>query len=1440
MKLIKGLNRDSNPVNQPEGSWRDAENIVLNASGNLTIEEVRSHYYTQFFDDLCGIIPLDKDFIIFGSTFDDGVLTSYIYKISLTDNDIAIGTKILATTLYNFDKNYPIRGEYRYNYQGEVIIMWYSDWDVPRIFNIDDPGIELDSNKDFVDQTDVIHTQLFPISDVPEYTLVGVIDNGGELVSGVYQLTIQYKLIDDSYTNFHPLSNPIFVNPFSNKDDWYNIHAYEPGTQTSKYINFGITNLDTRYEIFRLGIVYKVAGVTKAYIGQEYTILNSSTIGLHSIIELEEIPIAEMLVGTSSFKRIGASTVIQNTLYVSDLEAYEDLSYQQYACNIKVEPVYTESVTMLDYKQSYKDEVVLFDKKGLMLNEVYALYIRFVRKIDGKFSQAFTIPGRERLTILVKDTGGDTTLEYETDYESTDNLEGDKYLNIYEYAKLFHFRDTSDGGDRLAYWENKDEIYPYDDEYNGKEVDAANGIDLREQLVRHHKMPSFYSYMESAGDINADKPITFESSSVESIDEHTIVMRNPQSYKSPSVFDVLETDIGEFRHRNEFHNTTTKKLIGRVRYTLTVVQTTGISQLRASIYHIHANGDTPTKIAYRQFRFRITVKDAIGYDIELEPNDSIVVFMGIGSGLPYDVICIGIVKLKITSSIESTSSLNGKILGLKISNIQIPDDIRNNYSHYEILYAKRQVSDMTVIGQGLITSATDEDYSSPPTTLDDNKRFYSFDALHNKIALGITHMSYMYQFSKVSLGGQLSSPPSPMGDDLIIPEDDVTKVTIVETYPITKSKYVPADFGHATPENENRDEFIALYFNSNSSDDMPPIKERLQVDGVGGNEDSGMTVIAINSFKPNVYKSFLNKELVRTGALYSTDRTDDGSDPPDPSDIYNISIQYGFDTVFTTYGVSTFTDYQEPVDPKDHVDLLLYYLLAVYSVSNIGYRYKDEYTLEQYFFPKVGFISIGFEGLKWFGGKSNKDEGSLWEKVAAITETDGLSKIPEYYGYDNDLNSVNDLSAVIIYNPDNEFITKFTSRIHRSVPQGKETLIQNWRIFKVNEYYDSVYNKGPVYNLDTDGRDLLIQHTSAMFVTKHLTELKFADGVVAALGQADIFQTLPQELIPTTEGYVGCQSRYASFRSKAGNLVVDREQGKIFLYNAGIVEEISANGLKYWFQQRLQYESEDNPIGNMSIDNPYAEFGITAAYDDKYNRILVAKNFTNVVSKINYSWTLSYYPSIKAWLSFHSYTPKLVFNTRVGTFTYDLEQLDEDTFELQFRKLNGNHTDQVEYDRLHECRIDVVFNTPQVVNKRYLSIIWNTIVTDKEKRTYYDRTFTKIVVYNYNRHSSLIELTNYIFPTSSTSNVGNMRNTGGVWKFNEFRDLLKTKTVVTMDEFDIEELQFEAIPAGDKQTDWTAQSMFLDNFIVVRFIFQDEDRFIQINNVDANSQVVAR
>ena len=239
-------------------------------------------------------------------------------------------------------------------------------------------------------------------------------------------------------------------------------------------------------------------------------------------------------------------------------------------------------------------------------------------------------------------------------------------------------------------------------------------------------------------------------------------------------------------------------------------------------------------------------------------------------------------------------------------------------------------------------------------------------------------------------------------------------------------------------------------------------------------------------------------------------------------------------------------------------------------------------------------------------------------------------------------------------------------RVIYSLPQEQEVKKDNWRVFLTNNRKDfnaqitsikSVNRTGALFMLDTQSP---LQFTG-------VDQLQTDIGTKITLGDGGLFQQPLQSLVNADESYEygSCQNKFAVAGTTHGVFWVSQNTGKVFQY-AGQLDEISRGGLKWWFAKYLPSELlrafPDYPLH----DNPVSGIGVQLIYDNTNEILYMSKKdykpkfdmyyddggfyrFVNNI-KVYYpfsdrnawedaSWTMSYDPKVKGWISMHDWKP---------------------------------------------------------------------------------------------------------------------------------------------------------------------------------------------------------
>lgn len=1324
MKLIKGLFRDTSPEEQPNQSWIGGKNLILSSKYNEIINEPGvKKLISSYVDHLgelnpgepahndtlegivIGIISTPTELVVFQRLIteeddDTGELEEFYnvnFPVCNKNSEIGIirGDKyirVLRANL-NLNINFPVFGEAYYNYRDELTVMFSDGYNTPKIINLDNLPfkVSLTVGKDIISDFDLYNIELFSPFKVPDYSLSNVIESGGNLLSGAYYITIQYKLPDESYGNFLHFSNPIIIHNSVSTQDWHFTTGCKPNTKTSKTIQLKIFNLDDRYTQLRFGIIHKSGGTYTGYISEPYDLVQNGVFNIASLDGLEVVELVTLLQKYSYYNKIKNIVNIDNVLYISNLTTTQELRYQKFANNIKVVPIY-EDISLNTYSHSHKDPVILFDKKTFMPGEIYAFYIRFHYTDGNRTTPAFHIPGREP-------TAHELSLITQT---------GNTGKDIYPNAKYFQFNDT--GVSQMGTWINENEFYPSelnkpeeDQEYNG-EIDyngnpITDGINLTGKNVRHHRFKTT-NWLSRFG------PTPIFKGGVEADNSYKI----SGDYKYNSELDIIKIGFNTSDIPSDQLSHNKRRFTNRTNSSLPVVFNISSYGVFMGV-HVLPNGAIAPRATLANFKViksdgfnETTLLDEDSSSLEggsvldfstndisitLEPEEFIQVIYEITITQSYNQGMISgdsttLINLYVNvTNTELEGATSGKILGIRLDNIYVPNEIKNLCSHYEILYAERNNDNMSIIGQGVLLPEVNSEmpHEDMPYFEQEYKRFFSYDLLSSKPSVKPTHMINELIFNGYNIGRDFNP-------------DSIQTFSGHYNYKIDNFTYIQRDSDYYEVNNSLKEEHIRLKFTFGEFDhgSIPNPPQLNQKANLG----------TLVSFKPDVYTNFTNQKLVRTGKLFNINT--------DSNNIVNTNSHFIFagDTHLNLVGITQYSHREYPSGSGGNRILgnLVYRLYPMYTVHNVGLRYPGE-QINQVFYPYFNFI-INRHGpgnldnainstdtndlitIHGIVGKVNTYMGldqlvkdRLWDKIRDIfdyflSDRDlGFYMMPEWYPDLQDYNAINNIESIIKFNANNNFTDRFPYRIHRSLKQGSESKFQNWRVFKPDEYFESAFNKGEIIQLSTDGKDLLMHHKYSLFVARNIQELQMSENVVSALGDSEIFKTRPIEITYDKSGYVGCQSKFGVLPFKYGVLIVDRQQGKIFIYNNLKIEEISTQGLENFFRDNLQFSKDildlyeyhwqdgelmlwqdgqvieyaDPTIDTkLNIDNPYTQFGIITSWDDVNERVLITKVYNQDQGISKDSFTISYYPEIKIWGFFHDYLPHFSVHNRYGLY----------------------------------------------------------------------------------------------------------------------------------------------------------------------------------------------
>jgi hypothetical protein len=419
-----------------------------------------------------------------------------------------------------------------------------------------------------------------------------------------------------------------------------------------------------------------------------------------------------------------------------------------------------------------------------------------------------------------------------------------------------------------------------------------------------------------------------------------------------------------------------------------------------------------------------------------------------------------------------------------------------------------------------------------------------------------------------------------------------------------------------------------------------------------------------------------------------------------------------------------------------------------------------------------------------------------------------------------------------------------------------------YRFFQALEFKDIPRNRGDIFKLFALGAILYIHTERSLFVTRGKQSLQLGDNTQAYVGSGNIFEQDPDEIVPTTQGYGGCDTQFTALTTRYGQFFVNRRDKKAYMFSESIME-ISSLGMEKWFLDNIPFRLEeigfDLQQAGFELDSPTAEFGFVASYDPKFKRIILTKRekipteqfnqdlssglielqgntFYNTRSGetidlndeiffVDGGWTLSYYPEIQAWGSKHSYIPRLYAST--AEEFYSLVNY-SDVEENQVWEHSDINKPGSFFGGLYPFEFEYIDNTAPGAAKVFSNIYYLADVTRVDSVNYkesFSRTstgFNDFYVYNKQQVSGLPTRINYL---------SNARRVDKIWYINDFRDMSRTynltnEELVTGIPNVAGDFTSEVVNSSDSITMFTSEGSVNPNFVNPNKSWFERKRFV--------------
>lgn len=266
-------------------------------------------------------------------------------------------------------------------------------------------------------------------------------------------------------------------------------------------------------------------------------------------------------------------------------------------------------------------------------------------------------------------------------------------------------------------------------------------------------------------------------------------------------------------------------------------------------------------------------------------------------------------------------------------------------------------------------------------------------------------------------------------------------------------------------------------------------------------------------------------------------------------------------------------------------------------------------------------------------------------------------------------------------------------RIRASETSYQEDLVDNYTVFRQNDYIDLLGSGGPITALVVDKDELYaISQRVAWFVPTRPQTMQTNENITY-LGTGERFSIPAKRLATPDHSYGGTNHLFSTVSTEFGTVYVDAKSGKVFMIAQSLAELTDMN-VRHLFLKILPLKIKQQFMEVTNTEYPYLDStiyeygaGVQSVYDPNKRRLYIHKkdfkviNFggllptnpePNVVYWVeqnnnkrfivhengvvkyplitdptyfeDHSFTISYSFMDKAWISFHSFLPSFMWN----------------------------------------------------------------------------------------------------------------------------------------------------------------------------------------------------
>lgn len=470
LNVIKpgNLATDTSFVEQPKGTIRFALNAV-----NESNEGDRTNKMNEESNEACYQLPVNTTPLNpRGLYIGDGNKLVFLVSdtgdslIGIADKECnfnVVFTDANQSTKLGFKVNHQIDALFRLRRGCERTIYWVDP--KPRTFIIDKPQNFQDN---VTGEWDISKFSLFKkYSKIPNFQDIEVLNTGGALQPGSYNISVQYLDEDLNPTEFTTASQIIHIYNSSFKLSYKDVRGstskqneYQNFGPTDKAIKITLSNLDLSFPFYRLAIIEATNGTGEVN-DTKYTaeVSTSNPIFTYTGTNYESIGVQEeVILFNAIIDKADSIEQIENTLILGNVQG-KDINLcnlQKYASRITADMV-TKRVSLTTLTEgNSKHPTVDIDNTGYMPGEIYSFGIVYIFE-HNTLSPTYHIPGKNPLVAP------NTVFSYGENVYPMNNV-----TNISSDSRY----TENDNCNNNDYWDKDSE-----------------GFILKNTLVRHHRFP---------------------------------------------------------------------------------------------------------------------------------------------------------------------------------------------------------------------------------------------------------------------------------------------------------------------------------------------------------------------------------------------------------------------------------------------------------------------------------------------------------------------------------------------------------------------------------------------------------------------------------------------------------------------------------------------------------------------------------------------------------------------------------------------------------------------------------------------------------------------------------------------------------------------------------------------------------------------------------------